>query len=308
MNLENMPEFHIKKYKVKALSIGGRGNRIFNHGEIVKQTDFQHGHAESLVASGHLMPLYQSEEFPKQDKLRLVIGTMIWKRFDVFQFWCDHIKRLQNECQEIEIIAIAVGSEGESSRKIAEKNGVYYTECQNLPLSRKANARLMFAKQFNPDYIMFLGSDDIISTSLLKTYFHFMQQGIDIIEINDLYYFDIKTKSAAYCDGYSFGRRKGEPMAVARCIKNVVAIVFNWQLWNEKTKSSPDSNIFKMISQYNFSRKRITINGQHLVLDIKGGGINNFNINKQNWHSINNQEFLKFISIEEFQKLNELCI
>ena len=307
-----MSGFQPKKYRVKCLSLGGRRNQIFTHGEIVNEQNFRFGQAEKLVASGHLEYIDPTKglkkKFPIGEKITLVIGTMIWKRFDVFQFWCDHIKRLQAECPEIEIIPIAVGSEGVHSERIAKKNGVHYLEHINLPLGKKCNARLKFAKKFNPNYIMFLGSDDIISTSLLKEYIGYMMKGIDIIEVMDLYYYDIESKRAAYCDGYSFGRRKGEPIAVARCIRNIVAMANNWELWSSKKRVSPDGSIYKKLSQFNFTRKQITIKDQHLVLDIKGGGINKFKSEKQNWTLISNQEFLKFIDEKEFQKLTQLCI
>lgn len=42
------------EFKVIALSVGGSGNKIFNHGEIVTENQFPKGNAEILVAKGFL--------------------------------------------------------------------------------------------------------------------------------------------------------------------------------------------------------------------------------------------------------------
>lgn len=305
-----MSGYQPKKYKVKALSLGGRGNKIFKHGDIVSDLNFKYGQTSSLVANGFLKRIGASNgeniKFKEDHKIKLVIGTMMWGRFELFQFWCDHIKRLQKECPEIEIIPISVGSEGYKSKSICESNGIHYLEHENLPLRNKANARLKFAKQFNPDYIMFLGSDDIISTSLLKEYHTHMLDGVHILEVMDLYYFDRISKRSAYCEGYISKRRKGEPMAVARCISSYVAEEFNWELWNTNINSSPDANINKNLRSTIFSNFRLNIKNKHLVLDIKGEGINVFKPNKPNWELIDTSIIKNFLPKKEFQKLIEL--
>jgi len=302
-----MSGYQPKKYRVKALSLGGRKGQLFKSGDIVSEFDFTSGNAVKLVQSGFLEKIGasngQSIAFKTDHKIKLVIGTMMWKRFDLFQLWCDHIKRLQKECPEIEIIPISVGSEGSASKSICDSNDVFYMEHANLPLRNKANARLTFAKQFNPDYILFLGSDDIISTSLLKEYIHHMLKGVHIIEVMDLYYFDRITKQSAYCKGYTSRRRLNEPMAVARCISKFVANEFDWKLWTTNRNSSPDANINSNLRSTDFSNARITIKDKHLVLDIKGEGINSFKPNKDNWELIDTKKIGEFLPLIEYQKL-----
>jgi len=241
----------------------------------------------------------------KSNKLRLVIGTMMHRRYWVFQLWCNHIKRLQVSFPNIEIIPIAVGSEGKITKNLAESNGVYYHEYPNGDLKKKANARLRFAKRFDFDFIMFLGSDDVISNSLLKRYIELINQGFEIIEIMDLYYFDLQTKAFAYCDGYSSGERTGEPMAVARCISYKVADDNDWDLYG--SRFSPDGAIREALNKRNYKRKQFYIKGDHLVLDIKGSGINSFNIKKSNWFEESRSYLKSKLPADEYQKLINLC-
>lgn len=44
-----------KKYKVIALSVGGRGNKIFKAGDVVTAADFPDDNADKLVDQGFLM-------------------------------------------------------------------------------------------------------------------------------------------------------------------------------------------------------------------------------------------------------------
>lgn len=45
------------QYKVKTLSVGGRGNKIFYYGETVSDENFPGSNAKDLVKSGHLEPI-----------------------------------------------------------------------------------------------------------------------------------------------------------------------------------------------------------------------------------------------------------
>lgn len=51
-------------YKVIALSVGGKGNKIFNSGDIVTELNFPEGNAAKLVEEGFL-ELIPSEETPE---------------------------------------------------------------------------------------------------------------------------------------------------------------------------------------------------------------------------------------------------
>lgn len=44
----------MKKYKVIALSVSGKGKKIFESGDTVTEDNFPEGNAEALVKTGHL--------------------------------------------------------------------------------------------------------------------------------------------------------------------------------------------------------------------------------------------------------------
>lgn len=58
----------MKKYKVIALSVGGRGNRIFHSGDEVLESNFPDGNAAELVRGGFLKEIGEGEgETPATD-------------------------------------------------------------------------------------------------------------------------------------------------------------------------------------------------------------------------------------------------
>jgi hypothetical protein len=254
----------MRRYTVKALTIQGSRNRLFRCGETITEAQLQPNHADSLVRGGYI------ERIAAERKVgnRIVIGTMIWKRPEVFRFWAACVDNLREHFPELEIIACAVGSDGEESRELAESCGVHYREFPNQPLREKADARLRFCKTFKPDWILFLGSDDVICPDLLREYVRLMEDGADIIEVSDLYYFDTATGQTAYSSGYTH-RRHGEPLAVARCINAAVAEELDWSLWRSQGRSSLDGAIHRRLSQSDFRRDRVTVKDSYLVLDIK---------------------------------------
>lgn len=276
------------KYKVKALSLGGAANRFFKSGDIVNERDFTPNQTIELVKKGFLeiIPIEK-----KQGK-RLVIATMAYQRYALFRLWCKYHISLAKQFKDLEIIILAVG-DNPKIESICKETGVNYFSHPNKPLGQKANARLKFCKHFEPDWIMFLGSDDFICTDLLHRYTEEMETA-DIIEVLDLYYYDTISKTSVYCKGYQ-NWRKGEPMAVARCINYSVAEYFDWQLWDSAKRRGLDSGIYKRLKNSPFKSTQISIENKYLVLDVK----TSFNMSKfapklrDNWIEISDSFFSK---------------
>lgn len=55
----------MKQYKVICLNVGGHSNKIYFHGEIVREDQFLPGQAASYVKSGHVEEVGNTEEVPE---------------------------------------------------------------------------------------------------------------------------------------------------------------------------------------------------------------------------------------------------
>ncbi len=64
------------KYKVIALSIGGRKNKIFSAGDIVTEENFPSGNIEALVTGKYIEPILDSTDFkPEITAEKLEVAT-----------------------------------------------------------------------------------------------------------------------------------------------------------------------------------------------------------------------------------------
>jgi len=118
---------------------------------------------------------------------------------------------------------------------LCREYGFMYLERPNEPLGHKFNEGLRVFKNIDVDYIIIMGSDDLISNNLIEAYMPFMKKRKDVIGILDIYFYDILEKQLHYLSGYGLRpqdkHRKGESLGLARCIKRDVVERLGWQLW-----------------------------------------------------------------------------
>lgn len=182
--------------------------------------------------------------------MRLVITTMAWKRPEILEAWCKHILRIQKELSdEVTIVPHVCASQRQDpeSASIVLKYPIALNYAENSPLGDKANKRLQFAKQLNGDYYLFLGSDDFITSDLIRYYLKKIEEGYDEIAPMDIFYVDSVSGKGAYSPGY-VNHRKGEALAVGRCLSRKILEHLNWTLWNPNSKRGIDAHARDVIS------------------------------------------------------------
>jgi len=163
---------------------------------------------------------------------KYVIMSPMWKRPRLTNYVFRYYNRLQSVlAPEIDLKLIAVGSEGDSSRLIAEGNGFEYIEYPNMPRNRKVNAASRRARRYEPDALFTIGSDDIISADYFK---NIKPEPDKVIGFLDLYFLNFHTKKLGYWPGYKEDWRKGEPAGMGRCYSKAVLDKCNWEPWPQE--------------------------------------------------------------------------
>jgi hypothetical protein len=159
----------------------------------------------------------------------MAIVSAVWKRPEIFELFAKGIHHLvKNTSVEIEVII--AGSEGEQSKRMVEKHGFIYVEMPNEPLASKVNQPVLIANQLKADYVLCLGSDDIVTPELMGVYESYMRKGIDYIAVTDFYFYDTTTKRAAYWGGYR-DARKGHTCGAGRLISKRLMDAWGWKPW-----------------------------------------------------------------------------
>lgn len=100
--------------------------------------------------------------------MKLLIYLAVWKRPEITEICFMGITRLR-ESGLFPIDALAVISE-ESMIPLCEKYQIRHCFYKNLPLGEKLNYGLQIALTLEWDYVICIGSDDLIKTELLELY------------------------------------------------------------------------------------------------------------------------------------------
>lgn len=236
----------MKHYEIVALSVVGKASKLLKSGMIVPESAFTSGSIERLVNLKYIKLSETKSEAVKSSpiigKIKIAICSAVWKRPAVFEMFAKGIKILM-EKTEIEYKVFISGSEGSLSKKMVEKYGFTYIEIPNDPLAAKVNAATYAAQFFNPDYILCIGSDDIISPELMKVYETYMRKGIDFIGVTDFYFYDTTSKQAAYWGGYRDERRKGHTAGAGRLISKRLMALWDWGPWENKDSKVLDNSM-----------------------------------------------------------------
>lgn len=180
--------------------------------------------------------------------MKVVITTLVWKRPEIFEIWATAVCRMINEFPSVEFDVLVAGSEGETSKQMVEFYGFDYLETPNSPLGLKANLRLQACKKYNADYILFLGSDDLMSNEAFEFIYIQMLQGYDEIAPMDLYIYDTKSDTLVYSCGYT-NHRRGERLAIGRAIKCDLFHQMGWTLWDGGINKSLDGSAKKRLDR-----------------------------------------------------------
>lgn len=237
--------------------------------------------------------------------MKLAIVTGVWKRPEVFEIFARGIKELYH-FKDIEIVTIVAGSELERSKKMVLKHGFTYIEIKNNPLATKMNATLIVAKQIEADYVLCLGSDDIIHPELMAKYIELMKQGFDFIGVLDFYFYDTKSKKAAYWGGYRDSKRTNHTCGAGRIISKRLLDKFNWKIWENQQSHMLDNSFQDKLKATQHSSCVFSLKDYDLYgLDIKSG--TNMTIFKL-WDNTNYIEKSTIFDKFSYLQLNERTI
>lgn len=182
--------------------------------------------------------------------LNITLVTGVWKRPEVFKLFAKGVKDLPYDLR-----VIVSGSEGRTSRSMVVNEGFEYIEVRNRPLGNKMNQPVVKAK--GSDYVICMGSDDILSPELFKLYLRYMKLGFDFIGLEDFYFYDLNRGKALYWGGYTDRKRKGKTVGAGRCLSAKLLDSMDWQPWDAKRNQYLDASMNEKISS---AKKKKVIN------------------------------------------------
>jgi hypothetical protein len=201
--------------------------------------------------------------------MKIVVLTCAWLRYDITKIFLEQIKVLQEyKPDEFEVELVVVGSKGKCEQQVKPYTK-HYIHHQNLPLGKKWNAGLKYCQQLNFDFLLALGSDDIISTSALDVYKRYADEGYEYIGWKDFYLINTEKKIMKYWKGYE-GKRSGESVGAGRLISRNILEQLDFKLWNDNKNKGLDGTFTKRINSV--KHKSISVSARNnlvFMVDLK---------------------------------------
>lgn len=114
--------------------------------------------------------------------MKILFVTQLWKRPEVTRLCFESLRKIPNT----DILAVI--SE-DSMVPLCEEYSVKWTYCENLPLGHKHNHALTESLKHEWDYMINVGSDDIVSPKILDAYKPFFKNKIPFFGLSKMHFF-----------------------------------------------------------------------------------------------------------------------
>jgi hypothetical protein len=226
-------------------------------------------------------------------KCKLLVYLAVWKRPEITEICFLGLNRLR--CHpDYDINVLAVISE-ESMIPLCEKYGVNWVMHENLPLGRKKNFGLQHSLKFQWDYMIEIGSDDLLKNEMLDLYAPYFGKN-PIIGMTNFCF--INTEDLA-CRVYNSRSGFGVGRAIHREVVEKIGA-----LWIDGKNHGLDNNSTFMMARRGFLEKRI--HSQPLAIDLKSD-VNIWQFNYLQGEDYPIEEALKGLSEEEIEGIKKLC-
>lgn len=193
-------------------------------------------------------------------RTKILVFLAVWKRPHITELCFVGLERLKTH-PDFEIEVLAVISE-DSMKPLCEKYGVHWVMAENLPLGKKKNTGLAHAQKFEFDYLMEIGSDDLILNELLDAYKPFLSHGVDFFGVRDAAYIH---SSAGHCRRLISKSTYG----AGRMISRKALIKAKWKLWKDSINRGLDNNSVFALGALGFKYQRLEPGEFPMVIDVK---------------------------------------
>ena len=225
------------------------------------------------------------------------IITISHGRDSVLRLFCASIRRLRYEL-DMYVPCVIVGDA--EHKEICDEYKVVHIPQENIPVPAKWNRAVEYAINQGWQYIVISGSDDILSTQLIRNLQEKMELGYDLIGVKEVYF---------YCgDGRYKGqiRRLDIHQGISGVARTISRKIFEkaHPMWKKNAGWGMDGDCLRNITQFIETQAKV----EGLVFDIKTReNLNKFTLWMQRSEVNYPQEtFLNILSEEEKQILQTL--
>lgn len=200
--------------------------------------------------------------------MRVGLITASFGRVKILEIFAEGVRRLMDESGH-EVSCVSVGSE--DGRAILEARGIQFIPFPNKPLTGKFNRACQELKG-KVDCVMLIGTDDLIATSTFKRIIAECEKGIDMVGIDDVYFFGLDDVHAGKLVKFNHTKVLGP----ARTVSARVLDGCNWTPWDQDKDRGIDTCMLDTIRP--LVKTKVLLSGGY-CFDLKSS----LNLNKMDY-------------------------
>lgn len=194
--------------------------------------------------------------------MRILIFLAVWKRPEITEICFMGIDRLRKSGL-FHIEALAVISE-DSMIELCNRYGIKWVFYKNEPLGEKKNFGLSEALKLEWDYLLEIGSDDLLKTEILEVYKKPIEDGMEFFGIKDVCYINSEDGN---CRRY-YRPQDTTAWGAGRMFKRSVFDKTGSKIWPDEINRSMDNSSTKFMFTKGVFHKNIPVE-RPLVVDVK---------------------------------------
>lgn len=233
---------------------------------------------------------------PTLTKINLLVYLAVWRRPEITELCFSGLDRIRKH-PAYNIICLAVISEP-SMIPLCEAHNIKWVMHQNFPLGQKKNYGLKTAMFEKFDYMLEIGSDDLVTNQMMDHYLDSFGKH-EFFGISDVAYIEsesgvcrrLTNKSTTYGAGRMISRR-----VLEQC---------NWNLWTNSINRGLDNDSMRRIEKHGFKFHKLEPMQEPGLIDVKS----NENLWKFNYFlgvPYNKEKIYELLSQPEINYLNQL--
>ncbi len=197
----------------------------------------------------------------KDKRVKIVILTCVYKRPQILKLFLENFQALRKDLIEtIDLTMIMAGAVWDDyavwKTYDQYKEGILWVEMSNKQLGRKWNATSKYLRHKDFDYVLILGSDDLINKTLLTKYIDHAKAGYNYFGLKDMFVLNSKTGEMIYWKGYTHNR-KGETIGAGRMLSKRIVEELDYTLWDDKLNRGLDGSMTSRIKKLPFVNEKV---------------------------------------------------
>ena len=172
---------------------------------------------------------------------KIISVIAIHDRTDVAILCINRLKK----CQTLPLFKVIVVGDTPGDRRTAKETNSIFVDYPNYPLSWKWQIGINRAREFSPDAILIMGSDDLISNNWCEEGMLMMDEdnSIGLVGSTQIRYLKLEDDKIIMMHWKGYGRtskRHGEPIGAGRLISSKALDELGWLLWKAKKNGGLD--------------------------------------------------------------------